>query len=137
MNNRVLSGYQVRFISPAVSRAVKRLFDIVVSFTALLFLAPIFGVLAIAIVRDTPGPVFYWGERVGRNGKVFKIMKFRTMFEDKKSYEGPRVTAKGDVRITRVGKWLRDTKLNELPQFVNVLRGEMSLVGPRPEDPSF
>ncbi len=137
MNNRVLSGYQVRFISPAVSLLIKRLLDIIVSLVALIILAPIFGLLAIAIVRDTPGPIFYGGERVGKNGKIFKILKFRTMYEDKKSYEGPRVTAKGDARITRVGKWLRDTKLNELPQFVNVLRGEMSLVGPRPEDPSF
>jgi lipopolysaccharide/colanic/teichoic acid biosynthesis glycosyltransferase len=80
--------------------------------------------------------VFYRGERIGRRGKVFKILKFRTMYETPESYQGPRVTAHDDARITPLGQWLRDTKLNELPQFWNVLKGEMSMVGPRPEDPS-
>jgi lipopolysaccharide/colanic/teichoic acid biosynthesis glycosyltransferase len=137
MENHVVPNYRIRFISPVVSRLIKRLFDIFVSFTALVLLAPVFGILAIAIKRDSPGPVFFGGERVGKGGKIFKIWKFRTMYEDPKSYEGPRVTAKGDERITPVGKWLRDTKLNELPQFMNVLLGDMSMVGPRPEDPSF
>lgn len=137
MENQAFQSYHVQFISPGFSRAFKRLFDIVVSFTALIFLAPVFGLLAIAIKRDSPGPVFYGGDRVGRNGKIFKIWKFRTMYEDPKSYQGPRVTARGDDRITPLGKWLRDTKLNELPQFFNVLKGDMSMVGPRPEDPSF
>jgi lipopolysaccharide/colanic/teichoic acid biosynthesis glycosyltransferase len=91
--------------------------------------------ISILIRRDTPGPVFYRGKRAGRNGRVFEILKFRTMFEDPECYEGPKVTAQDDPRITPLGKWLRDTKLNELPQFWNVLKGEMSLVGPRPEDP--
>jgi lipopolysaccharide/colanic/teichoic acid biosynthesis glycosyltransferase len=120
-----------------LKEVAKRLFDIVVSFLGLLLLMPVFAWLAWLVHRDTPGPVFYHGERVGRRGKVFKILKFRTMHEDASSYAGPRLTAAGDERITPVGKWLRDTKLNELPQLWNVLKGDMSLVGPRPEDPSF
>jgi lipopolysaccharide/colanic/teichoic acid biosynthesis glycosyltransferase len=114
----------------------KRAFDIFASTLALLLLAPFFGLIALAIKRDSPGPVFYRGERIGRRGKIFKILKFRTMYEDPESYQGPRVTAHDDERITPLGRWLRDTKLNELPQFWNVLKGEMSMVGPRPEDPA-
>lgn len=124
-------------LSGWASRLLKRLLDIVLSAMALLFLAPVFGLIAIAIKRDSPGPLFYGGHRIGRAGKVFKIWKFRTMYEDPKSYQGPRVTAQDDPRITPIGHWLRNTKLNELPQFWNVLVGEMSLVGPRPEDPIF
>ncbi|HSF83806.1 MAG TPA: sugar transferase [Anaerolineales bacterium] len=113
----------------------KRLFDILVAFFGLLFLSPIFGFIALAIKRDSPGPVFYWGPRAGLRGKLFRILKFRTMFETPDSYNGPKVTAQNDPRITSLGKWLRDTKLNEFPQLWNVLIGEMSLVGPRPEDP--
>jgi lipopolysaccharide/colanic/teichoic acid biosynthesis glycosyltransferase len=115
---------------------VKRAFDIVASAIALFFLWPFLGLVALAIRRDSPGPVFYRGERTGRGGKPFKILKFRTMFEAPESYAGPKVTAHDDARITPLGRWLRDTKLNELPQIWNVLKGEMSWVGPRPEDPS-
>lgn len=114
---------------------LKRAFDILASGLGLLLLAPLFGLLAIAIKRDSPGPVFYRGPRLGLGGKSFGILKFRTMREEAASYDGPRITAEGDPRITPLGKWLRDTKLNELPQLWNVLVGEMSLVGPRPEDP--
>lgn len=113
----------------------KRVVDLVTSSFLLIFLAPIFGIIAIYIKRNSPGPVFYRGPRVGRNGKLFHILKFRTMSECAESYNGPRITANDDERITPSGRWLRDTKLNELPQFWNVLVGEMSLVGPRPEDP--
>jgi lipopolysaccharide/colanic/teichoic acid biosynthesis glycosyltransferase len=109
--------------------------DVTISFFGLLFLTPLFIYIAFSIKRDSPGPVFFRGPRVGRGRKVFQILKFRTMFERADSYTGPRVTAKGDSRITTIGRWLRDTKLNELPQLWNVLVGEMSLVGPRPEDP--
>ena len=118
-----------------MSEIAKRLFDFVVSFVALILLTPVFVWLAWLVHRDSPGPVFYHGDRVGRWGKVFKILKFRTMHEDASSYAGPRLTAAGDVRITPIGKWLRDTKLNELPQLWNVLKGDMSLVGPRPPVP--
>jgi lipopolysaccharide/colanic/teichoic acid biosynthesis glycosyltransferase len=113
----------------------KRIFDVVISSAGLLFLSPIFAVVAAYIKQTSPGPVFYRGPRVGRRGKLFYILKFRTMSENKESYEGPRITAKDDKRITQSGRWLRNTKLNELPQLWNVLKGEMSLVGPRPEDP--
>lgn len=113
---------------------VKRSFDISMSLIGLLFLAPVFAYIAVLIKRDSFGPVFYWGPRMGRNGIPFKILKFRTMYEDQRSYNGPSVTAQGDDRITPLGHWLRDTKINELPQLWNVLVGEMSLVGPRPED---
>lgn len=119
-----------------LSDAFKRLFDIVVALIGLILLAPLFGVVAILIRLDTPGPVFYRGRRVGRGGKEFLILKFRTMYEQPESYQGPAITARGDPRVTPLGKWLRETKINELPQLWNVLVGEMSLVGPRPEDPS-
>lgn len=110
--------------------------DILVAVLGLIFLAPIFGLIAILIRRDTPGPVFYRGPRIGRHGRQFGILKFRTMYEQPASHAGPRVTAQGDRRITPFGQYLRDTKINELPQLWNVLCGEMSLVGPRPEDPT-
>ena len=116
---------------------IKRLFDILVSLTVIILFSPFYFFIAIAIKRDSPGPVLYQGIRVGRHGTQFKMLKFRTMFETKESYSGPKVTAQDDPRITPLGHWLRDTKLNEFPQFWNVLKGEMSLVGPRPEDPSF
>jgi lipopolysaccharide/colanic/teichoic acid biosynthesis glycosyltransferase len=113
----------------------KRIFDIITAFIGLLLLLPIFGLIAWRIKRDSPGPVFYRGSRLGRDGNTFHILKFRTMYEHPDSYNGPIVTSGDDQRITQVGKWLRNSKLNELPQLWNVLKGEMSLVGPRPEDP--
>ncbi len=118
-----------------IKSGLKRLFDIVLSFLGLVFLSPVFAVLAVAIVRDTPGPVFFRGRRKGRGGKEFRILKFRTMRADADNEDGPKVTACDDPRITLFGHWLRATKLNELPQLWNVLTGTMSLVGPRPEDP--
>jgi lipopolysaccharide/colanic/teichoic acid biosynthesis glycosyltransferase len=118
-----------------LDEASRRLLDIFAAAVGLLFLAPLFFLVGILIKRDSPGPVFYRGRRVGKDGREFKILKFRTMYETPTSYAGPKITADGDVRITRLGHWLRDTKLNELPQLWNVLVGEMSLVGPRPEDP--
>jgi len=118
----------------SVMSVLKRLGDILVSSLVLILFSPVFLYVAIRIKHDSPGPVFFKGDRMGRYGKPFKILKFRTMYEDDHSYNGAPVTAKDDDRITPFGKFLRDTKLNELPQFLNVLRGEMSIVGPRPED---
>lgn len=115
----------------------RRMLDITLAVCGGLILSPIFILLAVLIKRDSPGPIFYWGTRVGKDGRLFRILKFRTMYENGDSYHGPKVTGRGDSRITPLGQWLRDTKLNELPQLYNVLKGEMSLVGPRPEDREF
>jgi lipopolysaccharide/colanic/teichoic acid biosynthesis glycosyltransferase len=117
------------------SHAAKRLVDIVASAGGLVILFPVFCLLAFLIKHDSSGPVFYRGPRLGKGGKRFGILKFRTMRREAASQKGPSVTAQDDPRITPFGRWLRDTKLNELPQLWNVLVGEMSLVGPRPEDP--
>ena len=124
---------------------MKRLFDVLVSLLLLLLLAPFMAVIALLIKRDSPGPVFYCAERMGENGREFQMYKFRTMVQDadqrweevatrrpdgKLSFKQP-----DDPRVTRVGRWLRRTSLDELPQLFNVLKGDMSLVGPRPELP--
>ncbi|MBP8857546.1 MAG: sugar transferase [Anaerolineaceae bacterium] len=130
-----------RWQSPPVTRDTmlqrftKRTFDIIISFFGLLILSPFFLYIAYRIKRDSPGPIYYHGPRIGYKGKTFKIYKFRTMYECPDSYTGPRLTGNGDQRITPFGSFLRDTKLNELPNLLNVLKGEMSFVGPRPEDP--
>ena len=111
---------------------LKRGFDFISSLIGLVVLTPVFGVIALAIKRDSEGPVFFAGERIGRDGKLFKILKFRTMVESPEAHNGPRINTRDDARITRLGRFLRDSKLNELPQLINVLRGEMTLVGPRP-----
>lgn len=120
-----------------VDSAARRALDLLIAGVGMLLLMPVFLVLALLIKRDSPGPVFYWGDRVGRNGRHFGILKFRTMYETTASYNGPKVTGTGDPRITSLGQWLRDTKINELPQLWNVLKGDMSIVGPRPEDKDF
>ncbi len=117
-----------------MSAILKRLFDIVVSFLGLVVLSLFLGAIAFAIWRTDRKRVLFWGKRAGRNGKEFLIAKFRTMYENEASYQGAKITAQDDPRITPLGRWLRDTKINELPQLWNVLRGDMSLVGPRPED---
>lgn len=120
--------------SSILHSAFKRLFDIIMSIIGIVLLTPVWILIGILIKKDSPGPILYRGLRAGRNGKPFHILKFRTMYERPESYAGPRVTANGDDRITPLGAWLRYTKINELPQLWNVLIGEMSLVGPRPED---
>lgn len=114
----------------------KRLFDILGSAVALLLLAPLLLLVALAVRLDSPGPVFFRQERVGRGGVTFHIHKFRTMRMDAPRL-GPQVTVGRDPRITRVGHWLRARRIDELPQFIDVLLGRMSLVGPRPEVPRF
>ena len=117
-----------------VARATKRLVDIVLSLVALTFALPLFAVLAVAIPLDSPGSMIFRQRRVGKDGKFFTILKFRTMYMRETTDEHtPR--SRGDDRITRIGRYLRATSLDEIPQFINVLRGEMSVVGPRPEMP--
>ena len=113
----------------------KRLFDWVMSSLGLLALGPLLILIALVVKLDSPGPVFFRQERVGRFGVPFRIHKFRTMRVTDGT--GPLVTASHDARITRVGRWLRRTKLDELPQLIDVLNGDMSLVGPRPEVPRY
>lgn len=110
----------------------KRAFDLFLSISGLGIMLPLFGLIAVLIKADSPGPVFYRGIRVGRSGKRFRIYKFRTMVVNAERIGGPS-TSDDDPRITRVGPFLRKYKLDELPQLINVLKGEMSLVGPRPE----
>ena len=114
----------------------KRLFDLLFAFAALLLLSPLLLLLALAIRFDSPGPVFFRQERVGRLGVLFRIHKFRTMRVDAQAH-GLSITVGQDARITRVGHWLRHYRLDELPQFLDVLLGRMSLVGPRPEVPRY
>lgn len=114
----------------------KRLADIALSALALTVLSPLLAALAIAIRMDSAGPVFYRQERLGLRRKRFNILKFRTMRTDAEA-SGPRLSSENDPRITRIGRWLRKYRLDELPQFWNVLRGDMSVVGPRPERPFY
>jgi FlaA1/EpsC-like NDP-sugar epimerase/lipopolysaccharide/colanic/teichoic acid biosynthesis glycosyltransferase len=111
----------------------QRLFDLVVAVFLLVFCSPAFLLITLLIRLTSPGPAFFRQTRLGRDGKPFRIFKFRTMA----ATPGPRITVAGDRRITPIGKFLRSTKLDEIPQLLNVLRGEMSLVGPRPEVPEY
>lgn len=112
----------------------KRAFDLLVATLALVLLSPLLAAVAVWIRLDSPGPVLYRQERVGRHGVPFRIHKFRTM---QHGAGGPLLTAAADARITRAGAFLRRTRIDELPQFIDVLRGSMSLVGPRPEVPRY
>ena len=115
---------------------IKRLFDIVGASAALLLLWPLLLAVALWIKLDSPGPVFFRQERVGRHGLPFRIHKFRTMVTDAPT-RGLPITVGADPRITRAGGFLRRTRIDELPQFIDVLQGTMSLVGPRPEVPRY
>lgn len=122
-------------ISPA-ELALKRALDVAGSAIGLLLLSPVFFLIALAIKADSPGPVFFRQTRVGRGGEPFQIFKFRSMTVAAPKL-GPAITTRDDNRVTRVGAFIRRWKLDELPQLLNVLAGDMSLVGPRPEVPEF
>jgi lipopolysaccharide/colanic/teichoic acid biosynthesis glycosyltransferase len=115
-----------------LSPVIKRAFDAAMATAGFPVLLPLFAILALAIRIDSTGPVFYRGVRVGRFGKLFRIFKFRTMVHNADKI-GASSTPEGDARVTRLGRFLRKHKLDELPQLLNVLKGEMSLVGPRPQ----
>lgn len=115
---------------------IKRLFDVLASLIALIVLSPLLVILAILVATDSAGPILFRGTRAGRFGLLFRIYKFRTMVANAEKLGGPS-TADHDPRITRLGKTLRRYKLDELPQLINILKGEMSLVGPRPEVPQY
>jgi exopolysaccharide biosynthesis polyprenyl glycosylphosphotransferase len=124
-------------IMPLWERRFKRLIDLAFATTVLILGAPFWLILAVIIKFDSPGPIFYRQERVGKDGRKFSIVKFRTMVQNAEQLTGPKWADKDDPRITRVGRFMRKWRLDEFPQFINVLRGEMSLVGPRPERPFF
>jgi lipopolysaccharide/colanic/teichoic acid biosynthesis glycosyltransferase len=115
---------------------LKRAFDIIVSGAGLILLSPLFVIISVLIKLDSHGSVFFLGRRAGKDGKIFNILKFRSM-EENSVAKGPAITVAGDARVTRIGKYLRRTKIDELPQLFNVVKGDMSLVGPRPEDPRY
>ncbi len=114
----------------------KRLFDLVIAAVGLVVLSPVLLITAVAIRLTSHGPALHRARRIGRDGLPFELLKFRSMSVDAAT-SGPGITAHGDTRITPVGRVIRSAKLDELPQLVNVLRGEMSIVGPRPEDPRY
>lgn len=110
----------------------KRFFDILISLLGLIILSPVLLIIAIAIKVESKGPVIFKQDRVGRHGKVYKMYKFRSMCVGAEQMEGGVFCTKGDARVTKVGKFIRATSIDELPQFFNILKGDMSLIGPRP-----
>lgn len=124
---------------------IKRFMDIVCSLLGIIILSPVFLVIAIIIKLDSKGPIIFSQERVGQNGRIFKMYKFRSMvsnaeelltkLKDKNEMSGPMFKMKDDPRITKIGKFIRKTSIDELPQLLNVLKGDMSIVGPRPNLP--
>ncbi len=134
-NNHHAKRERVSRMSP-LQAAVKRCVDVAASLGGLFLLSPLLLMIAALIRFTSPGPVFFRQLRVGRKMQPFEILKFRTMVVDA-DRRGPPLTAGKDPRITGVGRWLRKTKLDELPQLINILKGDMSLVGPRPEVPKY
>ncbi|MFO0952734.1 MAG: sugar transferase [Isosphaeraceae bacterium] len=137
-----LDGVPWVFRLPAVwpipwGRLAKRMLDIAGALFGLLVLSPLFAVVALAILATSGRPIFYTQERVGQGGRLFRIIKFRSMRHDAESQTGPVWASFHDNRCTRIGDWLRNTNIDELPQLWNVLKGDMALVGPRPERPIF
>ncbi len=119
-------------IMPAWQKSLKRLFDVVISILAMILLSPVYLITGLIIKITSPGPVFYSHERIGIQGRPFTMYKFRSMRSDAES-DGPQLSSENDPRITSFGKFLRKTRIDEIPQFLNVLKGDMSMVGPRPE----
>ncbi|UTW64698.1 sugar transferase [bacterium SCSIO 12741] len=119
-------------IMPAWQKSLKRFFDVIISILAMILLSPVYLITGIVIKITSPGPVFYSHQRIGIQGKPFTMYKFRSMRQDAES-NGPQLSSENDPRITPFGKFLRKTRIDEIPQFLNVLKGDMSMVGPRPE----
>ena len=125
-------GFEKRW----TTRKVKRAWELALTLVFLPLSLPLFALVALAIKADSAGPVFYRQERLGCGGRLYKVWKFRSMHVDAEK-DGPRLAEENDARITRVGYWLRRLRIDELPQLFNVLAGDMSLIGPRPERPCF
>jgi len=132
-SRRLFEERKNRALGYKVYLSVKRLTDIVASLIGLIISLPILLITAVAIKLESSGPVIFKQQRVGLNGKEFTIYKFRSMVKNAEAKTGPVWAKKNDMRVTKVGKFIRKTRIDELPQFVNILKGEMSLVGPRPE----
>lgn len=128
---------QLKIVKNFFNDLIKRSFDIVASTIGLILALPLAIIVYVMIKIDSPGDVIFKQRRVGKNGRIFKMLKFRSMGINAEKETGPTWAVEGDSRVTKVGKILRKTRLDELPQLVNVLKGEMSLVGPRPERPHF
>jgi len=143
LNSRIedLDGFPVISIDEPPARGImifaKRIMDIVVSFIAMVLLLPLFLIVSLLIKITSRGPVYYHQDRIGLDGKIFVMHKFRTMVSDAEKSTGPVMSKPDDPRITKLGRILRKFSIDELPQFIHVLLGKMSLVGPRPERPVF
>lgn len=133
MMGQSVKNLELRDGMNALERAVKRLFDFCCSFIALILLSPVFLVVSLALLFQGEGSVLFKQERIGYKGRPFNILKFRTMRVDSESDGEPQLAKSCDERLTKVGKFLREHHLDELPQLLNVLKGDMSFVGPRPE----
>lgn len=120
-------------VSDPLGHGLGRWFDVVIAAAVLILGAPVWSAVALAVKLSSKGPALYRSIRCGQHGETFEVMKFRSM----RVAEGPQITSHGDSRITRVGSLLRASKLDEIPQLINVLRGDMAIVGPRPEDPAY
>lgn len=124
------------YINFKIYNCIKRAFDLILSFLGLILSVPIVFLFGLAVYLETPGPVFYTQERLGLNGKSFMIYKIRSMYLDAER-NGAVWASDSDNRVTRIGLFIRKTRIDELPQLLNVIKGEMSLIGPRPERPIF
>ncbi|HZK24924.1 MAG TPA: sugar transferase [Oscillospiraceae bacterium] len=129
--------YQIRLTRNPGQTQIKRLFDCLIAVTMLIITLPLTILAALAVKLTSPGPIFYTQERVGRDNRRFMLYKFRTMVKNAEAATGPVLAKRHDSRVTKVGRFLRATRIDELPQLINVLKGEMSIVGPRPERPVF
>ncbi|MHC5740428.1 MAG: sugar transferase [Nostoc sp.] len=135
-DNWLAFGAGFNLAADSINQKLKRLVDIILAWSLFLFLSPLMLLTVLAIKLDSPGPVLYTQMRTGLEGKLFRVYKFRSMYQDAEKL-GAQWAYEGDPRTTRVGRWLRLTRIDELPQILNVLWGEMSLIGPRPERPEF
>ncbi len=141
-NDKISNAGEIKPNPSLWYRFIKRAFDITVSILGIILLSPLILIVSLIIYIDDPGPVFFIQDRNGINGKVFKMWKFRSMtknaqnlrfeMEDQNELDGPAFKMKDDPRITKVGKFIRKTSIDEIPQLINILKGEMSVVGPRP-----
>ncbi len=125
--------FEEGFYHTSLHTAVKRIQGLIISFFLLIFMSPVLLITALLIKLESPGPVFYLQERIGKNGRKFNLIKFRSMTAMAEKESGPIFALKNDIRVTRVGRFIRKVRLDEVPQFINIFKGDMDFVGPRPE----